>query len=234
LLYERWAKQSLSFDQAYKNESTVLGHIIEHRLKETLRLKQEIQMQKSPVDLARLADQLIAIRMKPEMELFHQIIMALNEDGIPLLRASDLTLAYLKSDEVAKCPYIDISSSLYAEIAQRISMGAGRKIGELPFNDVSFIAAYLPYCDAVFVDREMHGLLQSVKVSRAVKKFGNVFSVSNKNDFIRYLDGILEAAPELHLKLVRARYGPKWEQPYFEALVNDLKNREDPAEPEED
>src|SRR5207237_7267438 len=62
---------------------------------------------------------------------------------------------FLASNELDAVPYLRISSLLFAALARRAA-NANKAPDNVPFEDVDMIAAYLPFCDAMFIDRDMH------------------------------------------------------------------------------
>ena len=80
------------------------------------------------------------------------------------------------------------------------------------------LSAYLPYCDAMFVDKEMHGLLDEPPLKTALNYGAKVFSLRSKREFLNHLDQIENNAPAEHLAKVREIYGDAWEEPYVEVF----------------
>ena len=80
------------------------------------------------------------------------------------------------------------------------------------------LSAYLPYCDAMFVDKEMHGLLDEPPLKTALNYGTKVFSPRSKQDFLDFLDQIENSAPAEHMAKVREVYGDGWEKPYVEVF----------------
>ena len=80
------------------------------------------------------------------------------------------------------------------------------------------LSAYLPYCDAMFVDREMHRLLDEPPLKTAVNYGTKVFYPRSKREFLNYLDQIENSASAEHLAKVREVYGDDWEEPYVEVF----------------
>lgn len=105
-----------------------------------------------------------------------------------------LVRSYFQSDYFAHVPYEFISSGLITVLRERVREGhfqnAEKALEKLKgfFFDLEFIAAYAPYCDAMFLDTAMHSLV-SGKQFDLEKKYGTkFFSKSNWEEFITYLD----------------------------------------------
>lgn len=71
-------------------------------------------------------------------------------------------------------------------------------------SEVQMIGALLPYCDAMYLDRQCHGLVIESPVADRISAYRTkIFSGRNKDDFIDYLREIEAGAPDEHLALVR-------------------------------
>jgi hypothetical protein len=81
-------------------------------------------------------------------------------------------------------------------------------------NDVRTIATVLPYCDAVFIDNEIAGLLADEPLRTRIDFDTKVFSQNTRDAFIDYLDELLAAAPDGHVDLVRDVYGEGYLRPF--------------------
>lgn len=117
---------------------------------------------------------------------------------------------YLHSKHFAEVPCVKLEATIWATVAYRAANIGQRKAPNQGFsNDVSFISTFLPYCDAMFVDKECHGILDDKLMRDTVKQYGEtkVFSLKNKEDFMSYLDRVDEEATPEHLALLAEVYG---------------------------
>lgn len=124
---------------------------------------------------------------------------------------------FLASEEIMKIPFNKISSLLWACIAHQAAIGGRKRPPNIGMaNDIEMVSVLLPYCDAMFVDREMFGLLSHGEVKKEVEKFGTkIFSPANKKEFLAYLDSVKESASKKHMERVREVYGEDWATPYW-------------------
>jgi len=90
-------------------------------------------------------------------------------------------------------------------------------------NDISMVASILPYCDAIFVDREMYGLLNHPKVKKdnGERYQIQMYSAANKKDFVQYLDTLEKGASKDHLEKVKEVYGSDWPRPFVGMFDNE-------------
>jgi len=123
---------------------------------------------------------------------------------------------FLYSETFEDTPYIKIASMLYAEMARRvIDHGRKKPPGRGFLNDVEMISTLLPYCDAMFIDKECRSFLLEKPLCEEINYGTKIFSLSNKEEFLEYLDEIRQSASEEHIKAVEEVYGTKWAKPYW-------------------
>jgi len=118
---------------------------------------------------------------------------------------------YFDHNSILKVPYIRLSTEYYASIARELYLGKKKLPSRGIFNDNEFISAFLPYCDAMFIDKEGE-VLFSKKPLREEKNLYSteIFSLSSKDSFISYLDKILAEASEDHINIVKKIYDNEW------------------------
>ena len=126
------------------------------------------------------------------------------------------TMEYLNSKYIKDIPFLKISAMFFAAIARKAAAGKKNPPGQGISNDISIISVILPYCDALFIDKECHAYLKEVPLRDEIKYGTKIFSLSNKNEFFEYLDSIEKSASEDHLFWVRQVYGDNWGKPYTE------------------
>jgi hypothetical protein len=123
---------------------------------------------------------------------------------------------FLRSDVFENTSYIKISAVLYASMAQSAHEGRVNPPGGSFFTDVKILSTLLSYCDAMFVDNECRGLLQRKEARKILGPQNNIYSSSNKEEFMEYLKQIRKSATKEHLKAVEEVYGQGYEKPFNE------------------
>jgi hypothetical protein len=83
-------------------------------------------------------------------------------------------------------PFSRLLSYLLAAFGRRVSMGQ-RKFTRGIMTDFQAIAAYAPYVDAMFIDRECALLLREGELLRELNYRARIFSYANKDAFLAYL-----------------------------------------------
>lgn len=127
-------------------------------------------------------------------------------------------ITYLQSDRLESVPFNVIYSSLWAAIAYQASRGGRTTAPNIGmFNDIEMIAILYPYCDALFVDKDMHSILNFGEVKKTLSKYKTkVFSLTNKEEFLSYLEKIKKNANKQHLRTIKDVYGENWDTPFYE------------------
>ena len=136
------------------------------------------------------------------------------EAGIPKNEIYNKVAAYLVSEEFKQVPYPRISSMLLAALANKAALGGKKPPTRGVFNDIEFIAALAPYCDALFVDKEFQTFLDQEPLKTELGLSGKIYSLNKKSEFIAYLDGIEANAPKGHLAKVEEVYGDWYNHPF--------------------
>jgi hypothetical protein len=116
-----------------------------------------------------------------------QIIKLLRNSAAPEIGTRAEVFGFVNSLAFSEVPFLKISSWLYATAARKATHQV-----EPPsrgfLNDVEFIACLLPYCDALFVDRQCSAYLNELQSAGRLVFDTRVFSLANKEDLLSYLD----------------------------------------------
>jgi hypothetical protein len=115
---------------------------------------------------------------------------------------------------------VRVSSLFWATIAREINAGRKANPTAAMFNDISAVAAYSRFCDAMFVDKEISHLTKQRELRDELRGNAVFFSLRKNEtaDFLSFLNGIEEEAPGEHLKLIEEVYGSNWPTPYVDLL----------------
>jgi len=144
------------------------------------------------------------------------------QTGKPRDEALEVVLGFLFSDVAYDAPANDISSWLMAAIARKAASGQKRPPSPGMWNDITAIASFLPYCDAMFLDNECAGLLREEPLGTRLAPFETrIFSSKTGDAFLAYLAGLEEEAGPDHVRLLAEVYGEDWSVPYREILVHE-------------
>ena len=108
-------------------------------------------------------------------------------------------IEYFTSDEFMELPVVKISSMLFASMARKAASGKKKLPSSGTFNDTEFISILLPYCDAMFIDKEFDAYLNEEPLKSSALNETKIFSQIRKEDFMEYFDDIESSASVSHL-----------------------------------
>ncbi len=154
-------------------------------------------------------------------QLFRWVLRRLEQKGVPPEARREEAVRFLYSEPALRAPQNHLESLLYAGLARRAGLGQKCPDRGTP-NDIKFISAYLPYCDAMFIDKQFDLLLSEPPVAPRVKDHpARIFSSRNRHDFLSYLAELEAEADPDHVSLVVRTYGEGWLQPYRSMLAHE-------------
>lgn len=215
-VWKMWQQDTgRTFNDWYRDERMALSKVLKDKLSKILRRHIEIRFGRREMNMEDILPD------DNETLVFDLKKALCGEDSNPALFKR--VWEFLESEALDEVPDVRISSLVYAALARRAN--SGQKCPKKhPFNDVDVIAAYLPYCDAMFLDKEMESLLGENAVRTRLGYPTRIFSLRNKTQFLAYLDSIEANAPPGHIDLVREVYGNSWEKPYMEVFHEHSKS----------
>ena len=155
--------------------------------------------------------------------LITHMLQELGAAGVAGAEAGERLYSFFGSAAARSVPYARISALFWAGVAREVH--AGRKPNTFPragmFNDIDLVAAYAPFCDALFIDRQIAILASQGELKDELAGVGRIFSLHEGGEaaFLAYLDGIEAAAAPEHLLKVAEVYGPDWPTPYLGLLA---------------
>lgn len=120
---------------------------------------------------------------------------------------------YFQSSKLEEVPFVKIHSLLTAALARKAAHGQRRPPSPGMNQDLETISVLLPYCDAMFLDRECHSLLCEGPLLTRLDYGTRLFSKINKDEFFEYLDQIEQSASEVHLAALEEVYGERKPKP---------------------
>lgn len=133
--------------------------------------------------------------------------------------------AFFASKAFQKMPFAKVWGLFWATLARVVRSGMNPDnfpTGSI-YNELDVVAAYSPYCDAMFVDLEMESLSRQGELRRSLASGAKFFSLRSKDAFLEYLKDLERNASSEHLALVRDVYGPSAGEPFLGLLTWDKK-----------
>lgn len=211
-VHEMWKNdQGRGFWDWFREERLGLGKVLMKEVTETL--KRQILIRTGKLQ-PRMEDMLPTLNWR----LFQTLHEVFAGAGLSQELAMRKVWEFLNSEELGKVPFVRISCLMFGAMAQLANRGKKTR-PKHPFNDVDVVAAYLPYCSAVFVDKEIDVILREPPLPSELSEYHTqVFSLRSKEVFFDYLDQIEQNATPEHMALVRDVYGECSEKPFVEVF----------------
>lgn len=164
----------------------------------------------------------------PAYDLIHDLYNITRQKKYSDKQAAEKISEYFRnSDLLLEIPCVKINCVMSAGLAHRALNG--KKTGPHSTVDSQFISCYLPYCDAIFVDKESESLLKEFPKNTPeylmLKEFSTkIFSLSKKDEFLLYLDEIFNQIPKYQMDIVRDAQGDHYLEPYWEIIEHEKKD----------
>lgn len=117
------------------------------------------------------------------------------EAGVPDAELTERVRAFWDWEGNKEQPNGKIMAYMLAALADQFAHGRKKKPSAGFLNDVSAIASYAPYVDAMFVDIECAQLLQDRRCLEVLKYRAKIFSLNSGDDFVAYLQSIIVGTP---------------------------------------
>ena len=120
------------------------------------------------------------------------------------------TRDFLTGDAIQTIPYSVIKSALWAGLARRYAADMTKAPDQGMATDVEYMSSFLPYVDAMYVDKRCWQLATSNPVRDSIAEAGHVgqlFSTLNFEEFEAYLDEIEATVDDERRGFVDLIYG---------------------------
>jgi hypothetical protein len=187
-LFPIWIKSTKSFEEHQAYEHRVIGeYYINAYLQKARRIVSGDSMAviDSPIDSAVVETMINGM-----------------DPGIAFAARMSKIRSYFNSEHFASVPYEYISTGLITALRAKVKDGAYQNLEKAKSRlggflyDSEFISAYAPYCDAMFIDSDMHNLVCTEQLGLERKYDTRFFSKNNWEDFLRYLGEIEQGKNE--------------------------------------
>ncbi len=166
-------------------------------------------------------------------DIFKSLTRIALAKGIPEVQIAETIGRYFNDvDSLLEIPKVKIGSVMYAGLSNMAANG--KKHPPKSTVDVQFISSYLPYCDALFVDKESAYLLREFPKNTPdylrLKEFpAKVFSLSNKEEFLEYLDQLIAEIPSEQIAVLKDIGGEDYTKPYWGIIEHEKQELGNPA-----
>lgn len=150
----------------------------------------------------------------PSVVLTHNVQEGFAKNGVTSADVWPTVRKYFQEAPLEEVPSLRICAALFSVMAEQAASGRKRPPNQGTATDVNVISSYLPYCHAMYVDREYWNFLHDNRVQELLPWDTQIFCYRDRDAFLGYLDGIRGAATDEHVDLVTEVYGTSWQEPY--------------------
>ncbi|MBW3571123.1 MAG: hypothetical protein KY467_08455 [Gemmatimonadetes bacterium] len=221
-VWERWkAENGLTFEVQFERERRAVAEVAIDSFLRHLdlvnRLNTGTETLSDPLSL--IPGQLAALTL--------QLIKELEKPGDTFDERVRRVAAVLLSEPVMQAPKNHLAALLFAGLARSAVSGKKKPPSQGTPNDVDAISAYLPYCDAMFIDDEFAQILGNGPINREIARYPTrIFSTRTRDDFLTYLRQMEADVPPQHVELVTQTYGEDWVTPFRSILEHEREKEE--------
>lgn len=226
-LFATWAKDRPSFEEIYRVERTGMADAMWQLYCDYLRALSRYHANDAPTDDVIEA----VVNQRLEAEVVSSLVTALHRSGRDEESAFTAARDFLYSDGASSAPANDTSALMMAALARRAASGQKKPPSRGTWLDITAIATYLPFSDAMFVDRQCHELLLEHPLIDRIRGVDRVFSMRNADCFLSWVKSLEAAAGASHVDTVVSVYGEEWLAPFRTILQRERERAERSANP---
>ena len=148
-------------------------------------------------------------------DIFRLIREVLERSGVDEKDLAGKVREFINSDTYKNVPANRINAMLWAVIAHRAAHGQRRPPNRGMFNDIDVVSTLMPFCDAMFIDRECAALLSNIPVQHCFEYATRIFSPANRDEFLAYLRDVEAHADPAVIAAIGEVYGETWTTPFL-------------------
>jgi len=201
-LVQRWREQKPDFNSVLHAELATYPSIRLSALQLVHDRFDHAQQPRDPTDMLFLGG-------NQYIREFTSLCRAYEADGLSPDEADLEVVRFWRWRENLTQPYHRTSAYLFAALSRKIVAGQRKDPTRGFVNDVRAIAAYGPYVDAMFLDKECAALLSESPLREELALKARVFSLNNRAAFLEYLRGLSAAASDETRRYATMIYGLK-------------------------
>lgn len=211
MVVNRWRQEtSNSFIDWFEQEVAARGRLMVNAYREH---EPAINVLRCRIGLGRFN-----YPQSPLASLMMRILECLEDSGEVSENRISKAETFFASEGFRQIPIVRIESALCAGLAHRLVHGGSKNWDASFSNDMDFVSAYLPYCDAMFIENTCADILTSNPARPLVPECDRVFSMRSKDRFLKYLNQLEASVSSEHRARVRDIYGDDWDKPAVEVF----------------
>ena len=186
-LFAHWSREKPAFDSVVDRELKAFG---------TSRRKILLSAVKRSIEAASAGDSMAIFSIMHEsiMEEAEMLRSLFEKNGVAAIQQGNEVNMFWQWEGNRGLPHLRISAYFFAAFARRAAQGQ-KKITRGLMIDVTSIATYAPYVDAMVVDQECANLLAEKPLATDLKYKARIFSLGNPDELLEYLDELEKNVP---------------------------------------
>lgn len=200
-IIERWRDEEGTFDVQYKAELIAASRaIVETYVNHTNKI----------IDAAKSGDDVsfYELRLDPPAGymLFTQLVGDESLKSLPVEARGVEVRDFLFTDQALETPYNIATSLLFAALARAVRSGQKKIRPNGMWYDFQNIGAYLPYCDAMFIDNECAQMIAQRPVCERLGGADKIYSLRSREGFLTWVLNLERDATPEYLASLRQHY----------------------------
>ena len=212
LFKDVWAKQVRDFDYWYDLERTDYQRAIAQSVVQSQRERQGVIASIDPreqMSMEALNKFLPSFAEGLLTSILH-VMQFPREGGVRSPEEQTKLLAcFSKANRISEAPFLKLQAMMYAVIAMKAAAGQREPPNEGMTTDIDNVAHLLPYCDAMFLDKECRALMLNVPMHVRPDDAKKLYSMQVKVEFLAFLREIRDSITVEHVQAIREVYGDK-------------------------
>lgn len=199
-LMDNWRDRRLGFDDVLKIE---LDGYYYSRIDALRAFREQYERAETAGDFMAIMNQSMS-HICRELSMLDRLF---RRAGIPEQSHDIARDSFWRWERNREMPFGRILAYMFAALAGQVR--AGRKKGVSPgfINDVEAVAAYAPFVDAMFIDKECALLLTQGRPGKELDFRARIFSLTNREEFADYLRGLEAQTTDEVRRYARIIYG---------------------------
>lgn len=182
-LMENWRTQGLGFDEVLNIELNGYHHSRIEALKAWRELYERAEASGDAMTVMNAS-------MSPICRELSLLDRLFKKAGIPEGSHDIARNSFWNWERNCEMPFGRILAYMFAALAGQVKAGRKKGVTAGFMNDVEAVAAYAPFVDAMFIDKECALLVTQGRPGKELDFRARIFSLINREEFLEYLRGL--------------------------------------------
>lgn len=199
-LMDNWRARELGFDDVLHIE---LNGYHYSRIEALRAFREQYERAEAAGDFMAIMDQSMS-RICRELSMLDRLF---RQVGIPEQSHDIARDSFWQWERNSEMRFGRIVAYMFAALAGQVKAGRKKSVSAGFMNDVEAVAAYAPFVDAMFIDKECALLLTQGRPGRELDFRARIFSLTNREEFLAYLRQLEADASDEMRRYAKVIYG---------------------------